>query len=155
MSTTPKQAALIAAAIAIAGLSQAAWSQKSPTLQSQLRAPAISATQAKPGNPLVGRWASVDTDKETGDTETLLLDFRADGTYETLVRSTQFAPSKQHARGRYDVSAADKSGFTLTLKRQMDEPESDKKDAIESDRIRIVDDNTLQASDGSIVRRAK
>ncbi len=106
---------------------------------------------------LQGRWSTSSTDKETGITETTMIEFRADGRYVTAVRDSAFKPLKdqQSNQGRYSIGKADKSGFELKIERDQKEPESDKTDASETSVIKIVDDNTLQAADGSVVKRMR
>ncbi|TAJ54680.1 MAG: hypothetical protein EPN60_13090 [Nevskiaceae bacterium] len=117
--------------------------------------PAAAQTPKETGQQLLGRWSSTETDKETGVAETLILEFRADGSYLTSLRSGGFQPAKFTGAGRYAVTAADKSGFTLKVERALKEPEADKADASESQQIKWLDPDSLQAADGSIVRRVK
>lgn len=116
---------------------------------------AAAQTPKEVGQQLLGRWSSTETDKETGVAETLILEFRADGSYVTSLRSGGFQPAKFTGAGRYAVTTADKSGFTLKVERALKEPEADKADSSESQQIKWLDADSLQAADGSIVRRMK
>lgn len=105
--------------------------------------------------PIAGRWSSSETDKETGVTETLLIEFRTDGSYTTQLVESHFKSPRFHGSGRYAVVDASASGFTLVIQRRMDDPESDKSAAKETQRITWVDKDTLRAADGSVIRRAR
>ncbi|EIT71799.1 MULTISPECIES: hypothetical protein [Hydrocarboniphaga] len=106
---------------------------------------------------LLGSWSSSVSDKETGITETTVIEFRPDGRYVTAIRDSAFKPLKdqQSNQGRYSVGKSDKAGFELKIERDQKEPESEKTDASETMLIKIVDDNTLQAADGSTVKRLR
>lgn len=106
---------------------------------------------------LVGRWSSSVSDKETGITETTVIEFRPDGRYVTAVRDSAFKPIKdqQSNQGRYSVGKSDKAGFELKIERDQKEPESEKSDASETMLVKIVDNDTLQAADGSTARRMR
>ncbi len=97
------------------------------------------------------------SDKEPGITETTVIEFRPDGRYVTAIRDSAFKPLKdqQSNQGRYSVGKSDKAGFELKIERDQKEPESEKTDASETMLIKIVDDNTLQAADGSTVKRLR
>lgn len=121
-----------------------------------LRPPSVATTDlSRVSPPLTGRWSSSDTDKETGVTETLVIEFKADGSYSTQLQENKFKSPRFSGSGRYTVVDADKSGFTLVVRRQMDDPESDKSNASETQRITWVDKDTLRAADGSVIRRAR
>ena len=106
---------------------------------------------------LLGSWSTSVSDKETGITETTVIEFRPDGRYVTAIRDSAFKPLKdqQSNQGRYSVGKSDKAGFELKIERDQKEPESEKTDASETMLIKIVDDNTLQAADGSTVKRMR
>ncbi len=104
---------------------------------------------------LPGRWQTTTHDKETGVTETLVIEFTADGRYTTQLQSSHFKSPRFNAHGSYSIVDADPSGFTLKIARKLEEPESEKADASEVQRIEVVDDNTLKAADGAIVRRTR
>lgn len=106
---------------------------------------------------LIGRWSTSASDKETGITETTVIEFRPDGRYVTAIRDSAFKPLKdqQSNQGRYSVGKSDKAGFELKIEREQKEPESEKTDASETMLIKIIDDNTLQAADGSTVKRMR
>jgi len=126
-----------------------------PQLQPKpVTAPALSRSIALAPS-LAGRWSSSDTDKETGVTETLLIEFRQDGTYATQLQDSHFKSPRFQGGGRYAVVDADAGGFTLVIERRMDDPESDKSAARETQRITWVDKDTLRAADGSVIRRAR
>ena len=106
---------------------------------------------------LLGRWGSTTTDKETGISETTMIEFRPDGRYVTAIRDSAFKPLKdqQSNQGRYAIGKSDKAGFELKIERDQKEPESEKSDASETMLIRLVDNDTLQAADGSTVKRMR
>lgn len=150
MRTKFRYLALIA--IGITSLSKPVWSQTTLSRPGLTTAPTGTPTAV---NPLIGRWSSSSIDKESGITETLLIEFKSDGTYETRIDNGPLGATQPLGRGNYAAGDFDKSGFTLKLKRQLDDPETDRSLAADSDRIRIVDSQTLQASDGSTIRRVK
>lgn len=106
---------------------------------------------------LLGRWGSTTTDKETGISETTMIEFRPDGRYVTAIRDSAFKPLKdqQSNQGRYTIGKSDKAGFELKIERDQKEPESEKSDASETMLVKFVDDDTLQAADGSTVKRMR
>ena len=122
---------------------------------------ALSQAQAqKPeevGKLLLGRWGSTTTDKETGISETTMIEFRPDGRYVTAIRDSAFKPLKdqQSNQGRYAIGKSDKAGFELKIERDQKEPESEKSDSSETMLVKFVDDDTLQAADGSTARRMR
>lgn len=123
------------------------------------------AASAKPGasalpapdwsKQLIGRWQTTDLDKESGVSTRTEIEFRSDGSYVTRLISNRFAEVRQPAGGRYRIEKPDGSGFTLSVQRELRDPESDKAEANESQRISALDADTLQAADGSTVRRLK
>ena len=109
------------------------------------------------GKRLVGTWGIRRDDKETGETETTLIDFRADGSYATRLRSSVFKEQEKMplASGRYTVVEDEGKTFTLVLDRAPGDPDGGKEDAPSRMRISVVDDNTLRAEDGSVVQRTR
>lgn len=112
-------------------------------------------TAAAAAKLLPGRWQTITHDKETGVSETLVIEFAADGSYSTQLQSSHFKSPRFSARGGYAITDTDAKGFTLKITRKLEDPESDKADAFEIQRIEVVDDNTLKAADGAIVQRVK
>jgi hypothetical protein len=104
---------------------------------------------------LVGTWSTSTIDKETGDTETTVIEFKPNGTYSTRLSSKQFGEVKNSASGRFAVGDAEKDTFTLKIEALKGDPEMDKNNAVMTAKIRQIDVNTLQSEDGQIVRRVK
>ncbi len=104
---------------------------------------------------LIGSWSSSESDKDTGHTETTVIHFDEKGGYRTELLSSHFKSPRFSGKGRYTIADEDKSGFTLKVDRSLDDPQMDKTAASEKQRIDWLDDNTLKAADGSIVRRRK
>ncbi|PZO10154.1 MAG: hypothetical protein DCF27_03710 [Lysobacteraceae bacterium] len=107
---------------------------------------------------LFGTWGiERQGDKETNETVTTLIEFRADGSYGTRVRSSVFKDQEKQplASGRYAVVEGDGKVFTLVLERAPGDPEESKETAMTRLSFAMVDDNTLTASDGSTVRRTR
>lgn len=117
--------------------------------------PAFAANESDFSKQLVGVWATSATDKESGDIETTLIQFNADGTYRTRLQSKLFGETKQMASGRYAITNADKDSFTLNIEVLKGDPELDKADAVMAAKMRMPDANTLQSEDGQVVRRMK
>jgi hypothetical protein len=115
----------------------------------------VAASEADIGKQLVGVWSKTSTDKESGDTERLLIEFKPDGTYSTRLQSKLFGEAKNSASGRYSVKDAAKDTFTLHIEALNGDPEMSKKDALIVTKIRQIDANTLQAEDGQVVLRVK
>ena len=124
---------------------------------SPMATPAISTPAVTPdwGKQLLGRWQSSEQDKDSGVTTVTEIEFLSDGRYQTRIRSQGFEPVRKPGAGRYRVEKGDRGGFTLAVSRELSDPESDKAEANESQRIVALDADTLQAADGSVVRRAK
>lgn len=104
---------------------------------------------------LVGVWGKSTTDKESGDTETTLIEFKADGTYRTRLQSKLFGEAKKSASGRYVITDAVKDTFTLKIEVLRGDPDSDKSNEVMECKIRVLNANTLQSEDGQVVRRLK
>lgn len=107
------------------------------------------------GKQLLGRWQTTDLDKETGVSTRTEIEFRSDGSYVTRLTSNRFAEVRQPAGGRYRIEKPDQGGFTLSVQRESRDPEADKAEAVDSQRISAVDADTLKAADGSTVQRLK
>lgn len=137
---------------------------QSPTTLPTLPAPSPTTTQpptlAPPVatiNPklIIGRWRHTRTDAETRTSDTLVIEFLADGRYQALNRHSLFPTPERPSLGRYAIGNIGPSGFDLRIERQLADPESDPADAVEVQRITVIDQDTLQAADGSVVRRIK
>jgi|GEM_PF-5981931 len=115
----------------------------------------VAASEADVGKQLVGIWSKTSTDKESEDTERLLIEFKPDGTYSTRLQSKLFGEIKNSASGRYSVTNATKDTFTLQIEVLKGDPELNKKDALIVAKIRQIDANTLQAEDGQVINRVK
>lgn len=107
---------------------------------------------------LVGTWGiERPGDKENNETITTLLEFRADGSYATRVRSSVFKDQEKQplASGRYSIAEDNGKSFTLVLERAPGDPEESKDTATTRMLVAVVDENTLRAEDGSTVRRTR
>lgn len=106
---------------------------------------------------IVGTWGISREMKEAGEVETTMIEFRADGTYATRLRSSVFKEQETMplATGRYAVADDDGKGFTLVLDRAPGDPDGGKEDAPSRMRVSVVDDKTLRAEDGSVVQRIR
>lgn len=117
--------------------------------------PAFGGSEAEMSKKLVGVWGKSTTDKESGDTETTLINFNANGTHSTRLQSKLFGEAKKSASGRYFVSDAVKDTFTLKIEVLTGHPDLDKSDRVMETKIRMLNANTLQSEDGQVVRRLK
>lgn len=106
---------------------------------------------------LVGTWGISRSDKETTETETTLIELRADGTYATRLRSSLFKEMEQQplTAGRWVVEGDDGKAFTLVFAANPGDPGAGKDEALVRSRVVFVDDNTLRAEDGSVVQRTR
>ena len=116
---------------------------------------AVAASEADVSKQLVGVWSKTSTDKESGDTERLLIEFKPDGTYSSRLQSKLFGEIKNSASGRYSVKSAVKDTFTLQIEVLKGDPEMGKEDALILAKVRQIDANTLQAEDGQVINRVK
>jgi hypothetical protein len=116
---------------------------------------AVAASETEVSKQLVGIWKKISIDKESGDTETLLIEFKSDGTYSTRLHSKLFGESKNSASGRYSVTNAIKDTFILQFEVLRGDPEMEKKDSLIVAKIRQIDVNTLQNEDGQVVNRVR
>lgn len=116
---------------------------------SQLPAPTV--------NPqvVVGRWTYRRQDDETRNVDTVTIEFKPDGSYLAHNRSSLLPTPEKASRGRYSVSNVQGNAFDLRVERELADPESDPQDAFEVQRITVVNADTLQAADGSLVHRVK
>ena len=137
---------------------------QSPTTVPTLPAP--NPTPVQPATPLrppvtispqliVGRWKHTRTDAETRTSDTVVIEFMADGRYQARNRHSLFPTPEKPSLGRYAIANVGPGVFDLRIERELDDPESDPREAVEVQRITIVDPDTLQAADGSIVRRVR
>lgn len=104
---------------------------------------------------IVGTWSHTRTDAETRSTDVVTIKFMADGRYQAQSRNSALPSPTKARQGRYAISNLQGNTFDLRIARDFVEPESDPKDAIDVQRITVIDSNTLRAADGSVVRRAK
>ena len=108
---------------------------------------------------IVGTWGITRTgeDKEVAEVETTIIVFNADGSYTTRLRNSNFPEWEKFpmAGGRYAVTGADKAGFTLALERTSGDPEEDKATARSVIAVAIIDEKTLRAPDGAVLKRLK
>ncbi|MEP6906452.1 MAG: hypothetical protein ABI858_00500 [Pseudoxanthomonas sp.] len=106
---------------------------------------------------IVGTWGNSRSDKETGEEETSIIEFKPDGSYTTRIRNSQFPDMEKMplAGGSYALTAADKGGFTVVLDRTRGDPEEDKATARSTMVVSIVDEKTLRAPDGALLSRIK
>lgn len=117
---------------------------------------AFAGNEAEVSKQLIGAWSkSTQADKETGDVETTLIQFNADGSYRTRLQSKLFGETKNMASGRFAVSDASKDSFTLNIEVLKGDPEMEKEDTAFAAKVRIVNVNTLQTEDGQMLRRVK
>lgn len=128
-----------------------------PVLQRGAPLQAIAAPNKALETLLVGTWGNSRKDAETGETETTLITFKADGTYATRLRSSLFPDREKQplASGRYIAKGNGKDGFTLLLDRAEGDPEADKATTRSTLEVTVVDDNTLRAPDGALLTRTK
>lgn len=117
--------------------------------------PAFGGSEAEISKKLVGVWGKSTTDKESGDIETTLIKFNANGAYSTRLQSKLFGEAKKSASGRYFVTDAVKETFTLKIEVLRGHPDLDKSDRVIEVKIRMLNANTLQSEDGQVVRRLK
>ncbi len=115
----------------------------------------VTASETEVSKQLVGVWSKISTDKESEDTETLLIEFKSDGTYSTRLHSKLFGESKNSASGRYSVTNATKDTFTLQIEVLKGDPEMDKDDSLIVSKILQIDANTLKTEDGQVVNRVR
>lgn len=115
----------------------------------------LSAAASTPQELLVGTWQAETLDKETRVSELTRIEFGKDGRYTAYLQLSPFRFNKVGAGGRYAVKTAGKQSFVLTVQRKADDPDVDPDEMSDSDTITIVDEQTLRASDGSLLRRVK
>jgi hypothetical protein len=104
---------------------------------------------------LAGAWSTSAMDKESGDVETTVIEFKSSGAYTTRFISKLFGEAKSTASGRYSILDATKDTFTLKMEVLKGDPEMDKANALIVSKIRQTDANTLQTEVGQILRRIK
>lgn len=104
---------------------------------------------------IIGRWVHTRQDAETRASDNVVIEFFTDGRYQAQNRHSLLATPEKPAQGRYSLANLNATGFDLRIERRLDDPESDPLDAVEVQRITVVDSNTLLAADGSVVRRVK
>lgn len=104
---------------------------------------------------IVGRWSHTRTHAETRSSDVVTLDFMPDGRYVAQIRSSVLPTPEKPSQGRYTITNLRGNTFTLRIERDLVDPESDPKDSFDEQLITVVDSNTLQAADGSVVRRLK
>lgn len=104
---------------------------------------------------IVGRWVHTRLDAETRASDRVIIQFFPDGRYEARNLAGLLPTPEKPAQGRYWLASLQASGFDLRIERRLDDPESDPGDATEVQRITVVDWNTLQAADSSVIRRVK
>lgn len=144
-----------------AGSVQAQSPTTSPTPTPVLPAagvqPSATLTPVVPVNPqvIIGRWRHTRTDAETRTSDTVVIEFMPDGRYQAKNRHSLFPTPEKPSQGRYLIGNVGQGGFDLRIERQLADPESDPADAVEVQRITVIDQDTLQAADGSVVRRIK
>jgi hypothetical protein len=116
-------------------------------------------TRLPPISPMpqvwIGRWAFTRTDDETGATDTTIIEFMTDGRYQAQNRNSLFPSPNNPSYGRFSIANAGPSGFDLRIEGVLKDPELDPADAVEIQHVTVLDQNTLRAGDGSIVRRIK
>lgn len=155
---------LAAGNLAIALVAGSALAQ-SPTILPPPPASIPAPVQPAPGalpppvtiNPqlIIGRWRHTRSDAETRTSDTVVIEFLADGRYQARNRHSLFPTPERPSQGRFAITNIGQSGFDLRIERHLVDPESDPSDAVEVQRITIVDQDTLQAADGSVVRRIR
>jgi hypothetical protein len=104
---------------------------------------------------IVGRWSHRRQDDETRSADTVTIEFMPDGRYFARNRNSLLPTPEKPSQGRYSIANLQGNAFDLRIERDLADPESDPRDAAEVQRITVVDPNTLQAADGSVVRRVK
>ncbi len=104
---------------------------------------------------IVGRWSHTRTNAETRSSDVVTIEFMADGRYLAQSRNSVLPTPEKPSQGRYAITNLRGNTFNLRIERNLADPESDPKDSIDEQLITVVDSNTLQAADGSIVRRVK
>lgn len=104
---------------------------------------------------IVGRWSHTRINAETRSSDVVTIEFMADGRYLAQNRSSVLPTPEKPSQGRYAISNLRGNTFNLRIERNLVDPESDPKDAFDEQLITVVDSNTLQAADGSVVRRVK
>lgn len=102
---------------------------------------------------IVGRWSYTRSDTETRSSDTVTIEFMSDGRYQAKNRNSHLATPEKPSQGRYVIANLQGNSFDLRIERNLADPESDPRDAVEVQRITVIDSNTLQAADGSVVRR--
>ena len=119
--------------------------------------PSTTLSPGVPVNPqlIIGRWKHTRVDAETRTSDTVVIEFLTDGRYQARNRHSLFPTPEKPSQGRYQIANVGKDGFDLRIERNLVDPESDPADAVEVQRITVVDQDTLQAADGSVVRRIK
>ncbi len=147
-------AAVLAAGLLCAALPAAAQERLQPA-RGLAAAPAAGKSETQ--RRLVGTWGISRSDKDTTETETTLIELRADGTYATRLRSSLFKEQEQLplATGRWSVDDDDGKAFTLAVAPNPGDPDGGKDTAPIRTRVVFVDDNTLRAEDGSVVQRTR
>lgn len=143
---------------------------QSPTTAPTLPAPGPTPVQPAPGTQtsttlqpaatispqlIIGRWRHVRTDAETRTSDTVVIEFMPDGRYQAKNRHSLFPTPEKPSQGRYLIGNIGLGGFDLRIERHLVDPESDPADAVEVQRITVVDQDTLQAADGSVARRIR
>ena len=104
---------------------------------------------------IVGRWSHRRQDDEARSADTVTVEFMPDGRYVARNRNGRLPTPEKPSHGRYSIANLQGTAFDLRIERDLADPESDPLDAIEVQRITVIDPDTLQAADGSIVRRVK
>lgn len=116
---------------------------------------ALAAVELNPMDILPGLWRSDSLDKETRVSETTSIEFARDGSYVAQLQLSPFRFERVRSGGRYLAKALDGQSFMLSIQRKAEDPDLEPDERSDSDRITVIDAQTLRASDGALLRRVK
>lgn len=104
---------------------------------------------------MIGTWSTSNTDKESGNIEKTILQFKGDGSYTSRINSSLFGDAKNAMTGKFSLSDGLKNQFTLKIEAQNKDPEMEKSEMVMSFRVSVVDSNTLKDESGNMIHRIK
>lgn len=148
---------LVLAALTLAGPAAAQTPTTVPPPSAPGLPPANGIAPRVTVNPqlLLGRWQFTRDDAETRSIDQIVIEFLKDGRYAARFHNTLFPGDEHLSNGRFAILGLQANSLDIRIERNLEEPESDPRDAVETQRITVIDANTLQAADGSIARRIK
>ena len=126
----------------------------SSSMQARPASPAIQASDS--ARELHGSWQHQQHDKEHDETETTVIEIKADGSYNVQTHSTRRELQKQkplRAKGRYFVEKSDASGHQLRFEGESGEPGVGKDEMVTRVKLTVSNGKTMTTNEGlSLVR---